>query len=64
MDVVVALDDEGVAQQMEHAARLNDVRLNVLAEINVGMDRAGIASGKPTLDFCQKICELRHVNFS
>ena len=53
-DVLVALDDECVAQQMEYAAMLNDIRSNVLVEVNTGMDRAGISSGKPIIGFLPK----------
>ena len=55
INVIVAVDDSGIALQMAKAAKLkHNVSIGVLVEVNVGMDRAGVEPGLKTLDCMQK----------
>ena len=63
IQVIVAVDDYGIAVQMAKAAKQNNVSIGVLVEVNVGMDRAGVAPGFKTLDFCKRIISLEGLNF-
>jgi D-serine deaminase-like pyridoxal phosphate-dependent protein len=63
IQVIVAVDDYGVAVQMAKAAKQNNVSVGVLVEVNVGMDRAGVEPGFKTLDFCKRIIGLEGLNF-
>ena len=44
-DVMVAVDDPENIRQLDAAAREKGVRLRVLVELNIGMDRCGAAAG-------------------
>ena len=63
IQVIVAVDDYGIAVQMAKAAKQNNVSIGVLVEVNVGMDRAGVEPGFKTLDFCKRIIGLEGLNF-
>ena len=52
------MDDAGVVQMMNQIAQQKSVNLNVLIEINIGMNRAGITQIKDLLNLCQLIDEL------
>ncbi len=58
-DVAVIVDDLDNVLEIDAAARAKGVQVRVLIEVEVGMERAGIASGTPTLEFARRIaaCE-------
>jgi D-serine deaminase-like pyridoxal phosphate-dependent protein len=62
INVIVAVDDSGIALQMAKAAKQNNVSIGVLVEVNVGMDRAGVEPGLKTLDCCKRIKNLEGLN--
>jgi len=62
-EIITAVDDAGVVQMMNQIAQQKSVNLNVLIEINIGMNRAGITQIKDLLNLCQLIDELDHINF-
>ena len=62
-EILVALDNEEVARQMDHLAQKNKVSLKILVEVNVGMDRAGVDPGRSTLNFCKRIVDFKHIDF-
>ena len=41
-EIITAVDDAGVVQMMDQIAQQKSVNLNILIEINIGMNRAGI----------------------
>ena len=45
-EIITAVDDAGVVQMMNQIAQQKSVNLNVLIEINIGMNRAGITQIK------------------
>ena len=62
-EIIVALDNEEVAIQMDQLAQKNYVQIKILVEINIGMDRAGVEAGETTLNFCKRIASLKNLNF-
>ena len=62
INVIVAVDESGIAVQMAKAAKQNNVSIGVLVEVNVGMDRAGVEPGLKTLDCCKRIINLEGLN--
>jgi 3-hydroxy-D-aspartate aldolase len=48
-DVAVCVDDPGNVDELDQAARAFRVRLPVLVEINIGMNRCGVEPGEPAL---------------
>ena len=62
IQIIVAVDDYGIAVQMANAAKLKNVSIGVLVEVNVGMDRSAVAPGFKTLDFCKMIIGLDMLN--
>jgi D-serine deaminase-like pyridoxal phosphate-dependent protein len=59
--VTVALDSSFAAQQLNDAARGAQVRMGVLAEVDVGLGRVGVAPGSPLLQLAQCIDRLPHL---
>lgn len=54
-EVIVCVDDLGNVRELDAAARARGVRLRVLAEVNIGMDRCGVLPGRPALELAQAI---------
>jgi D-serine deaminase-like pyridoxal phosphate-dependent protein len=52
-DVMVAVDNEANVADLNAAARAKGVRLRVLVEVNIGMNRCGVAPGQPTLELAR-----------
>src|SRR5216684_4193225 len=48
-DVTVAVDNTDNVDMLDAAARSRGVRLRVVAEVNTGMQRAGVEPGEPAL---------------
>ncbi len=48
-DIIVAVDSEQNVRALDAAARAKGVRLRVLVEVNVGMNRAGVEPGDATV---------------
>ncbi len=62
--VTVALDSTFAARQLSDAARAAQVEIGVLAEVDVGLGRVGVAPGEPLLRLAQTILKLPHLEFA
>ena len=62
--VTVALDSAFAARQLSDAARAAQVEIGVLAEVDVGLGRVGVAPGEPLLRLAQTILNLPHLRFA
>ena len=62
-DVMCAVDDLGNAAEISAAAVEAGVKVRVLIEVNIGMDRAGIAPFEPAIDLAKKLLELPGLRF-
>lgn len=61
--LMVCIDDYSNAAEIARAAGAAGVRLGVLAEVNVGLNRCGVNPGRPALDFVRKVLELPNIDF-
>ncbi|HEV2448427.1 MAG TPA: alanine racemase, partial [Candidatus Sulfopaludibacter sp.] len=61
--VTVALDSVFAARQLSDAARGAQVVIGVLAEVDVGLGRVGVAPGEPLLQLAHAIESLPHLRF-
>ncbi len=63
-DVMVCVDDESNIREIDLAASEKGVRIRVLIEIDVGMNRAGVAPGEPVLSLARTIAACPGLQFS
>ncbi len=63
-DVIVAVDNDQNAQDLDRAALAKGVRLRVLIEVDVGMKRAGVEPGEPVLTLARSIAARKGLEFS
>ena len=61
--VTMSLDSLLVAQQLSEAARAQQVEIGVLAEVDVGLGRVGVAPGTALLELIQGIGRLPNLRF-
>lgn len=61
--VTVALDSLIAAQQLSEAAQHAQVKLGILAEVDVGLGRVGVAPGQELLELAQGIEQLPSLSF-
>ena len=54
-DVMVCVDSVQNVEELDRAALEKGVQLRVLIEVNVGMNRAGVEPGEPTLELARNI---------
>ncbi len=54
-EVMVAVDDAANVAELDAAAQAKGVRLRVLIELNIGMDRCGVLPGEPALMLARRI---------
>jgi D-serine deaminase-like pyridoxal phosphate-dependent protein len=62
-EVIVAVDDLGNARAISKRAREADAVVNVLVEVNVGLNRCGVPPGLPSVELAQRIGGLPHLVF-
>ncbi|MGQ9500685.1 MAG: DSD1 family PLP-dependent enzyme [Anaerolineae bacterium] len=62
-DVMVAVDDPENVAELDIAAQAKGVRLRVVIEIDIGMQRCGVAPGQPVLDLAQQIARSPGLRF-
>lgn len=62
-NVAVSLDSLFVAEQLSQAAGNAPNGIGVLAEVDVGLGRVGVAPGEPLLDLIREICRLPNLRF-
>ena len=63
-DVMVCVDQFENVREIDRAAEAGGVRPRVLIEVDVGMQRAGVLPGEPTVSLARRIARLRHVRFA
>jgi D-serine deaminase-like pyridoxal phosphate-dependent protein len=59
----VCVDDPGNVERMGEAARAEGVTLDVLVEVDVGMNRCGVEPGEPTLQLARRIAGTPGLRF-
>ena len=62
-DLKVAVDDSANVAALNDACRVAGVRLGVLVEVNIGMQRCGVEPGEPTLRLSQQVDAAAHLDF-
>ena len=62
-DVIVAVDDAANVRQLAEAAQAAGVRLNVIIEIEVGMNRCGVEARPPVVDLAKLIASSDGLSF-
>lgn len=60
-DPIVLVDSVQNVAELDQAARSGNVRLKVAIEVNVGMNRAGVEPGAPTLSLAEAIAACSNV---
>jgi len=63
-DVIVAVDDAGNVAALAAAAREAGVKLPVVIEVNIGLERAGVEPGAPCLELARLIVRSPGVEFA
>lgn len=63
-DVIVAIDSFENACELSSAAHEEGVSLRVVIELNIGMDRCGVAPGEEAVTLAKQIAELPGLQFS
>ena len=61
--MMVCVDDAANADELSAAAAKRGLCLDVLMEVNVGLDRCGVAAGEQALKLAQGITKLPGLNF-
>ena len=54
-EIMVAVDNPQNIQAISEAAAAKGATIRMLIEVNIGMDRCGVESGKPTLELAEQI---------
>jgi D-serine deaminase-like pyridoxal phosphate-dependent protein len=62
-NLTVAVDSAFAARQISGAARAAQVEIGILAEVDVGLGRVGVAPGDPLLQLVRAIENLPHLRF-
>lgn len=62
-DLIVCIDNYENARHISEAARRVNRKMNVLVEVNVGINRCGLMPGVQTLDFVCAISKLENLSF-
>jgi D-serine deaminase-like pyridoxal phosphate-dependent protein len=61
--LMVCVDNESNAIKLNEAAKEAGLRkLDILLEINVGLNRCGVLPGKPALELASKLSRMKHLN--
>ena len=63
-DVIVAVDDPANVAALDAAARGHDVRLRVVIEVNIGLDRAGVEPGEACAALARTIAKHPNLVFA
>ena len=62
-EIMVAVDNTQNVNDISDAATAKGVTIRMLIEVNTGMNRCGVESGKPTLELAQHVRSTPHVKF-
>ncbi len=63
-DIMVLVDNPENVEEMDRAARAKGVQVRVLIEVNVGMNRAGVEPGEPTLELARRIAPCKGLHLA
>ena len=63
-DVAVAVDDPGNVGELDRAAGAHGIRLRVLIEVEVGMERSGVSPGAPVVALAREISACSSLRFA
>ncbi len=64
IDLKVAVDDAAHVEAMSQAAQGAQVTVGVLVEVNIGMDRCGVAPGEPALGLARLVARSPGLRFA
>ena len=62
--ITVAVDNPSNVHDLSEASQANGIILNVLAEINAGLDGSGVEPGQPALDLAKKASHAEGLQFA
>ncbi|MBN2456262.1 MAG: DSD1 family PLP-dependent enzyme [Sedimentisphaerales bacterium] len=62
-NIIVCVDSFDNTCELSLAAEEKGQKLDILIEVDTGLNRCGVAPGKPVLNLLQKIMELNRINF-
>jgi D-serine deaminase-like pyridoxal phosphate-dependent protein len=63
-DVIVAVDNPDNVREHDAAAAEAGTKPRVVVELNVGMERCGIAPGKPAIELAELVDSMPHLRFA
>ena len=63
-DPIIACDHFAQVEPLAEVCRSHGVEVRVLIEVNIGLDRVGVAPGRDTLELAQAISRLKGVKFA
>jgi D-serine deaminase-like pyridoxal phosphate-dependent protein len=63
-DVIVAVDNPANVDELDEAARAAGSRPRVVIEVNVGMERCGVAPGAATVELAKRIADKAGLRFA
>lgn len=62
-NIIVCIDNLNNAQQLSALAKRRGIRLPILVEVDVGINRCGLSPGKSILKFVQEVTKLKGLSF-
>lgn len=62
-DIMVAVDNIQNVQDISDAATAKGVKIRILVEVNIGMDRCGVEPGKAAADLAQQVIQSPNLIF-
>lgn len=62
-DLIVAVDDDDNAGAISQAAGAIGEKMSVVVEVNVGLNRCGVAPGRCALEFVRRLSRLENLRF-
>ena len=62
-EITVAIDDYSNVKHLARASELNDVKLNILIEVDVGNNRCGVPPKEPALQLAKEASSYSSLNF-
>jgi D-serine deaminase-like pyridoxal phosphate-dependent protein len=62
-NLIVCVDHFENARDISAAAGRMARKVNILVDVNVGLNRCGVRPGKPALELVQRISKLKHLTF-
>jgi len=63
VNLLVCIDDLDNARHISRKAKEMGAAIDVLVEVNVGINRCGVKPGRPALELVREISSLRNINF-